>query len=342
MKDCLTGLVGLSQSDCECYNAELTPELKLSPFGLFIDDLEGIDMELIKNAVGCGDTLEENFTKIYNSSIILFESDLQVAIAENYKQKFKPYTGRVGEKKYDKPISVMPLAGIKLDTQYVEGASIIVNSVDLYFNAAGTINLQVYKNEELLDTIAIDVVEGKTNHAFETPLKLPIVENGERNEYYFVYAPGALLPMNNKISCGCGGIESVRGKFFKPYGVKGSDFETLGTDTNHAFGISLNVLVSCSVDNILCDLTVNNTFYVRLAMAVWYKLGVKVIEELFSSREINFDTFSDREYLYTRKKKFEANYKNLILWLSENADIQYSNCFVCNSSTKMTMGKILT
>lgn len=343
MKECLTGLVALSQSDCECYNDDLTPELKKSSFGLFLDDLEGIDMELIKNAVGCGDTLSANFEKIYNSSVIHFESDLQVAITDGFKQLYKPYHGRVGEKKYDKPIAVQPLNGLKLATNYVEGASIIVNSVDLYFNGDGNITLQVWKNDEHLEDFDenIAVENGKTHHEYTTPLNLPIVENGVQNEYYFLYAPGALLPMNNKSSCGCSGIENVRSKFFKPYGVKGSSFESLTNDSNYAFGISLNVVVSCSIDNMLCDFTYNDTWYRRLAMALWYKQGQLMIEKLFASREINFDTFSDREYLYTRKKKFESNYKNIILWLSENTDIQNSNCFICNSQNKITKGKIL-
>ena len=343
MKECLTGLVALSQSNCECYNLELTPELKTSSFGLYIDDLEGIDMELIKNAIGCGDTLLTNFNKIYASSVIHFESDLQVAISESFRQRFKPYNGRIGEKKYDRPLATQPLVGLKLDTENVDGASIVIKSLDLYFNAAGTINLQVYKNEEHLTNldIAIDVVEGKTFFEFPNPIKLPIVESGVRNDYYFVYAPGALLPMNNKLSCGCAGIETIRNKFLKPYGVKGTSFETLTTDPNYAYGISLNALISCNVDNMLCDFTLEDMFHRRVAMAIWYKLGVLTIEKLFSSRDINFDTFSDREYLYTRKKKFESNYKNIILWLSENTNIQNSDCFICNSQNRMTMGKIL-
>lgn len=342
MKECLEGLVGLSQSDCDCYNSELTPELKESSFGLFIDDLEGIDMELIKNAIGCGDTLLKNFSKIYASSVIHFESDLQVAISESFRQRFKPYNGRIGEKKYDRPLAASSLVGLKLSTANVDGASIVVKSLDLYFNAAGTINLQVYKNEEHLTDldIAINVVEGKTFFEFPNPIKLPIVESGVRNDYYFVYAPGTLLPMNNKLSCGCAGIETIRNKFLKPYGVQGASFESL-TTANYAFGLSLNALISCSVDNMLCDFALDDMFQRRIAMALWYKLGVLTIEKLFSSREINFDTFSDREYLYTRKKKFESNYKNIILWLSENTNIQNSDCFICNSQNRVSMGKIL-
>ena len=342
MKECLQGLVGLTQSDFDCYSSLIMND-HISPFGLYVDDLEGIDSQTVANSLGCGTELQESYDRIYSSAINHFESDLQVAISETFRQRFKPYNGRIGEKKYDSPLNAPALAGIKLVTNTVDGASIVIKSLDLYFNAAGTINLQIYKNDTLLTEVpyVIAVLEGITIFEFPEPLRLPIVESGVKNDYYFVYAPGDLIPMNNKVSCGCAGIETIRSKFLKPYGVKGGSFDTLTTDSNYAYGLSLNAVISCSVDNMLCDFTLDDVFYRRLAMAVWYKLGVLTIEKLFSSRNINFDTFSDREYLYTRKKKFESNYKNIILWLSENTNIQNSNCFICNTQNRVSMGKIL-
>lgn len=343
MKECLTGLIGLSELDCECFTIE-DAALKQSSMGLFVDDLEGIDLQLIQNALGCGETLETNFNRMYKSATTFFESDLQVAISESFRQHYKPYQGRVGEKKYDQPRPSMPIMGLKLDTMHVDGAAIVIKSVDLYFASAGTITLKVYKNEEHLADYdeEITLSQGKTHHDYPTPINLPLVEDGIKNEYLIVYESNGLQPMNNKASCGCASVESIRKHFLKPVGVKGTDIYNLQTDNTYAFGLSLNIIASCSIDNMICDWTLDDTFYRRAAMALWYKMGVLTIESLFGSREINFDTFSDREYLYTRKKKFESNYKNIITWLSENTTINQSACFVCNTDKKATMGRILT
>ncbi len=340
MKSCFEGLVGLSQLECECFTVAAAQ--KESSLNLFVDDLEGIDLELIQNAIGCGDTLEQSFDKMYGSAVNFFESDLQVGISENFRQKNKAYIGKIGETKFSSPISTSTYVGMKLKTNHVDGASIVVNSINFYFNNTGEIILQVYKNDELLSTeYTIPIVAQSTNYPLPEPLILPIVENGIRNDYYFVYAVGTMQPMNNKTSCSCSGIEEVRSKFLTAQGVKGPTFEDLDIDSNYAYGMSLNVLISCSIDNLVCGFMDDDVFLRRTGMALWYKMGVLFIEKVFASRKINFDTFSDREYLYTRKKKFESNYSNLVMWLSENSRITESNCFICDTRKVMTMGKNL-
>lgn len=341
MKECLDGLVGLSRTDCECYNA-LPPEVKESSLNLFVDELEGIDLELIKNALSCGEELGETFESEYEKAVNLFETDLQVGISENFKQKLKPFVGKIGEVKYSSGVSVGTIAGLKLETKFVEGASIVIKSIKLFFQAPGTVTLKVYKNDEELEDLEQEIVveAGTTVYEVPEPFNLPIVENGMRNDYYLVYETTGLSPYNNKTSCSCAGVEHVRSKFLVAKGVKGTDIDSLSTD-GYAYGLSLDAVISCSIDNLICEFLVDNTFLRYTGQAIWYKLGVLTIEALFASRQINFDTFSDREYLYGRKSKFDKNYRNIVQWLSENTTINNSNCFVCNSNKKVTVGKIL-
>src|SRR5690606_28036467 len=153
--------------------------------------------------------------------------------------------------------------GLKLDTKHVEGAAIILNSINLFFNNSGTVTLQVYKNDELLDDeYVIEVTPGTTSHQLETPLMLPIYENGIKNDYYFVYDGTGLQPMNNKVSCGCQGVEQLRGKFLTLRGVYGTSIDNY-TTKEYAYGLSLNVSISCSIDNMLCDFMLDDTFQRR-------------------------------------------------------------------------------
>ncbi|MGG5486259.1 hypothetical protein [Gaetbulibacter sp. PBL-D1] len=338
MKYCYENLVGLSRTECDCY--EVDEALTKSTQGLWLDELEGIDMEVIKNALKCGEELSDNFEKIYNNAINFLESELQVEISNHYQQKHKAYVGRIGERKFSQTLATSTYSGLKLDTKHIEGASIIVKKVMLYFANTGTLTLEVYKNGEKLDDdyeITIDAVGGVV-HELESPLILPIVENGEKNEYMFVYETGSLQPYNTKTSCGCSGVESVRKKYITPVGVKGATIEGLDNVSNYSFGLSLDVVISCSIDSLICDFLVDSVFERRFAMALWYKMGVLTIEDLFASRDINFDTFSDREYLYGRKRKFEKNFSSLVMWLAENSTIHNSNCFVCNTQKKVSMG----
>ena len=340
MKECLESLVGLSRTECECYSG-IEDSLKLSPYGLFLDELEGIDLKVIQAGLRCGEDLDTNFPILYENAANFFETDLQVAISESHKQKHTPFIGKIGERKYSAAISTSALVGIFLDTNTLEGASIIVKTARFYFTNTGNLSLKLYANDELIETFPIEITSaGETLYDFETPLDLPLTENGVKVDYYFVYEPGGLIPYNTKISCGCAGVELVRKNFLMAKGFKGASISSYSTDGN-AYGISLDAIIGCSIDDIMCDFMADSVFARRAAMAIWYKLGVLAIEKLFSSREINFDTFSDREYLYGRKRKFVKNYENIILWLSENTTIANSLCFICNNAKKATMGKIL-
>lgn len=340
MKQCFEGLIGLSQLSCDCFDVD--NDLKSSKFGLFLDELEGIDLQLIQTALKCKSELGTNFESIYSRSVNFFESDLQKNISDLYSQRHRPYIGRVGEKRATQSLSTDNVSGIKLNAQNVEGASIVINSLSLYFLNTGTLTLQVFKNgEQFGNDIVIQIEANKTSYSINEPIKLPLVEHGIINEYFIVYDSTNLIPLNNKNSCGCSGIESLRSKFIKPQGVSGSDVDNLEVNNTYAYGLSLNVMISCDIDNLICDFMLEGVFERRAALAIWYKMGILTIEELFSSREINFDTFSDREYLYGRKNKFTKEYNSLVYWLANNTNIKNSNCFVCDSAKVMSMGKNL-
>lgn len=341
MKDCFEGLIGLSQSECDCYDGEIIDGRK-SSLGLYVDEHEGIDLELIQSSIGCGDTLLKVFDRLYDNAVNFFESDLQVAISQNFKQRYSPYIGRIAEKTFTKPLDQHVLSGLMLETKNIDSASIVVKSLSLYFDSIGDIHLSIYKNSELIEgPITISVIDGSTVHTFPTPLNLPISQNGLKNDYYFMFTSDGPVPMNNKSSCNCQGIEASRGKFLKAKGVYGTNFNNLKVDNTYAYGISMDATISCSIDSLLCNFMVDSLFNRRSGIALWYKMGALLIEEVFASRNINYDTMSDREYLYGRKNKFNKEYRELVLWLAENSIINNSNCFVCDTRKTLRMGKNL-
>lgn len=342
MKQCLDKLVGLSRTECECI--KIDSELRESKYNLFVDELEGIDLELINNSLGCGEELEDNFEKMYETATSFFETDLQVELGLHYKQRHSPYTGRIGEQKYSGALNVTEsLLGLKLSTKKITGATAVINQILLYFNNTGQINLKVYQGKDVLlkEYTGINVVNGTTTFNLPEPLVLPLTTYGHSEEYYFVYElPPGLKPMNNETKCGCHGIESVRGVFLSPSGVKGTTMYDLKT-SSQAMGLSLNATIGCSIENNLCELISPELIKRKVAIALWYKMGVLTLEKLFGSREINYDTISNGEYLYTRKKKFESLYKSIVEWLGENVELTDSDCFICNTNKQMSIGKIL-
>ena len=340
MKPCFENLVALSRTDCECYDLEEI--VQKTNFGLFLDEHEGIDLQLIQNALKCGEDLQKNYNRIYENALNFLESDLQVEISNQYKQRYSTYVGRIGERKYSRTVPASTLAGIKLDTTNAEGASIVLKAIHFYFANTGELTLSVYKNgEKLEDDYTVTIDTSAVLFELPSPLILPITENGIRNEYHLFYETNGLQPMDNKTTCNCSGIENARKKYLTPKGVSGETFETLKDNSTYAYGMSLEVTISCSIDNLVCGFMLDSTFERRFAIAQWYKMAVLTIEALFASREINFDTFSDRDYLYGRNNKFAKEYSGIVTWLSENTNIHESNCFICNSNKVMSMGKNL-
>ncbi len=341
IKECFKNLIGLSRIDCDCFDG-IKPELKKSELALYLDEHLGVDLKLIENTLGCGEDMQTDFLKIYATAVNFFEGDLQVAISENHQQRFKPYYGTIGRNNYSSPIAKnKPVQGVKITAKPLEGASMVIDSINLFFSSAGIVRLKLYKNTAELASFEIEVQLGVTTFSFPEPLNLALYENANPVEYLFVYDTTDLKPLENTIFCGsCGNTDTTRKNFIEVAGVAGTDIHNLNS-TNAAYGLSINTTISCSIQNMICPAMKDELFKRRAGMAVWYKMGQLFLGKVLRTRNINFDTLTNREQIIKDEAILKNNYKSLVTWLAENSEIKQSECFVCHPEQHISVGKIL-
>jgi hypothetical protein len=338
--NCLETSIGLSRSECDCYS-DIPETLKKSDFNLFLDELEGIDISLINQTLGCGETLENEFSKIKQQAITFLDADFTTSLNENYTSKKEKYVGLIGEKTYLQPLNtVAEKKGIVIKPLIVGSSVLLINKVELYVSSftSGVKNLKIIKNtngiEDILKSIDFNPVVGH-NLVLNEVVKINF-ENSQ-SKYYIIF-DGSIVTYDNKISCGCGS-ENVKNKMLDIKAVSinaGSEVY----NGNFSNGLSLAVSIGCDGSETLCyAFNSDNGFATKLSIALWYKMGEILLSKFFASRNINFESLANGEYLFTRKKKYQSVYKQTIDYLAANISMKDNGCFDCGD--RMNYGKIL-
>ncbi|MDM1396067.1 hypothetical protein HX049_02585 [Myroides odoratimimus] len=342
IKECFRELVGVTRTECDCI--EVDSLVKKSKLSLYIDEHKSLSLKLIQDVLGCGEEIESEFKKTYSNAVNFFESDFQVAISENHKQKYKPYRGSIGKLNYSTPSNnKSAFKGISIKGKPLEGASIVIDSITLFFNKEATIELKVYKNNIEIESYPITVRLGATVYQLDKPLNLPLFDSEMQNTYVIGYSHlhEDLKPLENLVTCGtCGNIDHVRKNFVDVSGVYGNDVYSTSNSTD-AFGISINTVISCSILDMICPAMQDELFQRRAGMALWYKIGEMMLGKALASSNINFNIMSNREQMAKDEAILKNSYKSLVSWLAENSDIKNSECFICDPEKTMTVGKIL-
>jgi hypothetical protein len=116
-------------------------------------------------------------------------------------------------------------------------------------------------------------------------------------------------------------------------GVAGDDLNSLPYFTNYlsGLGLSMEVDAGCDASSIICTMF-NDDIAARTAMAyaARYKAGELVHEYILKSNNINRYTMSNREFLWGKRNHFRKEYNDRVTWLSQTADINSIDCYVCN------------
>src|SRR5689334_1077658 len=103
MYDCLTNLIGITQSDCSCVVSGLSLEnlteqwYKDSTSGLFLDELEGIvPLKSAAESTECDGDMATFYYNSRNSAIQQLGDDILAGLENKYKRRNRNYTGKMG------------------------------------------------------------------------------------------------------------------------------------------------------------------------------------------------------------------------------------------------------
>lgn len=350
--DCLRGLVGIA-TDAQLVSE---PTYRDSELGLYVWSLLGPYMVNDGRLDQPGDV--ELVINAYESALKQVPRELIGFLGTRLQSRFVGTTGRIGETATSGVVAVPGnLAGYALPTREMQHGSLTINRIGLMLNnsvtdlpitvtryagplpVAPTSSLSSFLSSsylqnqwpEVLKTWELDVASQDTRTYAVTPLSLPL----DGSIYVFSYPLQAgYMPMNNRMSCGCGGKDRVWNEVLTtPVGALNGD---------HAHGLLLEVSASCDMTHAVCDWLGNVQYQAAIAYLLYYKTGLNVLRDLLGG-SLSPAIQISKEDLLAKRQEWEGEMSKYLTWLTANWDsslVPDGRCYRCDQSGQIYRGTL--
>jgi len=344
---CLENIIGLSRTTCDCYNNGKPTDWNISNSGLFLDELDGLELKMIAADVECGDEdIWNKMDRAVENSKLTFRKDFMKCVGGTTAAKRKAFYGSIGLKEWTKSIVVgTDYLGVRLMTSNIKGGEFTLKGIKTLMDTTATFTIEVYNNLQVSPLLVLPninaVADVITENTFiEDPLlTFPLYsEECDELEYYILYKPaGAFAPRNNQTSCGC----STRPEWEKWADVQGStgddllERESWLSDKN-ANGLFLDLSFNCNSSELICGGTNamidfnNDEKAMVTAHAIRYEAGRSLIDNILGTGNINRYTMLPSETLWNLRNHFVERYEEMIAYLCQEADISENDCLMCD------------
>jgi hypothetical protein len=338
--ECLDGAIGLSRTECDCFENIPTSE---SESGLYLDEVEGLNLKMVDAAADCETgSLWELMQTSREQAIEAFKTDLSASILKKWKSARPAYIGQTGRDRFNADYTIGAVAGQRYIFGNIKNGVWVIKRIAAIFNTSGTFDLKIYNNvqDTALHTISLTSVANKVNWiTLPETLYLPMYDaQTDYLEYFLVYDNPGFKPKDNGFKC-CStqlyfncqvpqlkSIGDARYQFHQwcnVTGINGSSVDSLKQQSvgfiNHAMGLIVDGEMKCDTQAIAC----NDTDYTHSAIAkvkafaIWYRAGAYLANAILSSQNVNRFTMLDREALYGKRNSYLKEYANRIEWLTD-------------------------
>lgn len=370
MLDCLANIIGLTSSDCNCWDTDKPAnfgDLNESSSGLYVAESDTIPLRWTNTSVDCENGgIWDLIIKSRKKGVDEFFSDFLQRVEKKKEQRYRPFS-IIGDKYFSsRDVVTHNTLGVYIEPARVKGGMLEVEGVELAFYEGVTVptnvTVNVYKSTDFNTPIATKTGVVTSNQTFtaidfDTPLLIDF--SGSRPDkderYYFLYdLPTGLLPVNNdyKLKACCGKNNLLENPYLELMEVKGVQMDTVSNagaqiSSIKAHGMTIKAKFNCDYYSWLCDLAVNpkkvfdtsgGRLMVGMALseAIQAKSVIKLATSILKSSRINHFTMLDgKEGLYITinhfKKQYEEAMDNLIYYMPEDTN----DCLKCRRDKRI-------
>ncbi len=340
--ECLETLVGLAPSEIGCFVDPVPDGFATSDSGYFIIDAEFALIIAEACEIEGWTLLEAARAK----GTLQFKTDLSAALRQRFGSTISPFSGKIAElkstatKSVSKDRSVLRLRV----RREVKGGKLVLNKAFIGVNTTGTYALSVTSNDPLFTPPAAVNVSATANQwgtgTSLNLIELPLWSDScpyDYLEYFVSYPLGAALPLNNKISCGCGSKKEGWAQHIDVSGTNSDSATPLtGSFNGSAYGLVLDAYMSCGELDWLCELAEWNGDYMQkvVARTLQFAQGVAAIDALVNSYKVNVCTHYNQDEMVSRRNYMAKGYANNIEWIAANVPQGSTGCFTCRPEKK--------
>lgn len=366
--DCYDYIIGLYRGTCECFDPKDPYELdyNTSNSGLYLNELHPLNN--LMGLENCeNDHLWELMNRARERAIINFVTDTNAMLSQEYRLKYRPYTGIIGRVRHKTDRNIAKTyAGVVLRCNPIESGEFVLTGISTIFSYTGTVTVTVYDNmnNNLGSYVLNTTADTITPNTLATELSLPLFSDYvDSLEYYLIYTVGG-QPRDNDLSCNCGQFKpqyDLVHPYYtkvkpKEYGwanyVMAGGVETNSLDfmnepksgNSQMNGLVLHVEFRCKVGETLCkdELDfIGDPIAGAIAHAILYKAGYILSDMILTTNEINRQTMMNREQLVSFQKEWIEKYNAMITYIVQNVDVSESDCFECRDHYQINRAGIL-
>lgn len=343
---CFENIIGLSRTPCPCVE-DLTVEATVSESGLYLDELDGLDIRMANAGINCGQgTLWEMLATALANAIEQTKNDLMACLASETDMARQPTATptQIGDDKKaqgDGPRLNSGYHGLTMEVANVRGGIAKVTSIGMALkNPVGTYTVYVYDRESLLYTISD--LPATANRVTWTPLPAPLELEMEQlgttpARYWFLFVPtSGLQAMNSRLKCNCGGFQPYwdlsRPQYWAnnnsrtyrwadwcqvsgSYGNDIDERETWNCGLDQTQGILLQMTFDCDQETTFCPDAPNyqtDPIQKALAHTVRYRAAANLVTRLLSSVDINIYTMTAGDIMEKNRREWDDIYGRTI------------------------------
>ena len=364
---CFDNIIGISRTDCECF--DFTDDDKFSDSGLYLFELDPLNATWVKGREDCErGEVAEIARNAREQAVISLKNDLLNEMLQYNELKRSPYKGSIGKFNYTGNRNLTDTyAEMVFFCADVIGGLLKIKDIKTVFNNTTSFVIWVYNNlGELVGTYPVDSLANQL-HSNPVDIVLPMhSEYVDNLVYHFVYSSSGMTPKNISLqSCGtwntrepycnrgCStfvGCDKGWESWLMVSGFQRDDLDFV--DCNTPFigsfftnGLILDIELSCKCEDVICtdafDFT-GNTLAMNVAIAVRYKAAVNLILSMLGDTEISRLTVMNKETLANFMNLYEKEYNKLILSMAKNIDIGLNDCYQCRDFYGMTKSGIFS
>lgn len=326
---CLNNVIGI---DKQC--ATVTPTS-----GLFINDLTSIDLE-VGNAVTNSEEWSgvDTIQKIIDYTKEKMVQDFRTLVQPNARVNSVIQNDTVGyylENLQPIALEAGQYKGIRVQVDESPYMEFYVNSITLQLDAVVATNILVF---DLITGLQIGTsipITTVANTPTEVIVNRTYTTEGQKTHLLFVIDSGLAGTFNSQVypggigSCGTCKNRTQVGNIYATF--DGADIDQLLTliDSNvtsigNTNGMSINYSLTCSVDNLICNMAN------MLAWGLLHKSGANLMREVQYSRRLNSIVTIHADDAVALRAEWDQEYVDTMNSVLSNLKLPADICFQCN------------
>ncbi len=346
-KQCLNKIIGLTDTDCDCYLSSETPDgYNESESGLYLTSgTHGIPIDFVQASEGCEVNLWDILTKAREDGISKFLIDLGKAVGRK-KNQLNSWQGWIGESKITSKVKRKGYVFWRI-SPFV-GATIEVSEISLYMCCDGAVDILVYSDSDFDNPISIITVNAVSGEFVTVPTDLctSLTNGNDPICLYIGYKvpDGCEVPNTKLFSCDCGfNTKKSKHRFLNFFNVESltvNQLEDLEECKNYCSkysnGIRIKACVSCDMSGWLCSIDYTKSVgdeILREVVAKTIQLAsIRCLGEvLLDNPKCTPYALIASEVLPDKLRVIEDDYDNNIIWLANNLPNHYKSCYECKT-----------